>query len=230
MGYVPDWLRANHAKNSTTSSDSAPSGIKYGIVSRELFHNAPKQKFADGGDVNIKGETMGEYSGDDEIVKYRMNQIDDKGNDLRSKFTKDTVSSDRDSDAGMDIDTSAKTPSRDFDAGPNLSTSPKSSDAKPSYTKSTPKPSSTASSSRDFDAPDDGTTSPKASDDRMKARAPAAPSAPAKESKKYIDIPKNNTGMRQYRDDAESPAGSFFKKLVGSQSQRTKAANKSKDD
>ena len=67
---------------------------KFGVVSRELFHGAKTvQKFEDGGPVyadpdlaasapderNIRGEKVGKYDGNDEIVKYRMNMTDGVG-------------------------------------------------------------------------------------------------------------------------------------------------------
>ena len=82
MGYVPDWARAHQGKKPAASV--AKTETKFGIVSKPLFHGAV-QKFADGGEVelNVNGDKVGEYSGNDEIVKYRMNQIDAEGNDLR---------------------------------------------------------------------------------------------------------------------------------------------------
>lgn len=94
MGYVPEWQRASHAKAGTTQKQT-------GVRCVELFHNAskpsqPTKRFADGGEVNAKGETMGEYSGNDDIVKYRMNQIDDKGADLRIPTSAKTTQSQMD--------------------------------------------------------------------------------------------------------------------------------------
>lgn len=89
MGYVPEWQRANQNKTSTSKPQQ-------GVRSVELFHNAPDRNsngkqslftrhYADGGDVelNVNGDQIGQYSGNDDIVKYRMNQIDAQGNDLR---------------------------------------------------------------------------------------------------------------------------------------------------
>lgn len=82
MGYAPDWTRANHGKKPAASV--AKPQTKFGIVSKPLFHNAV-QKFADGGEVelNVNGDKVGDYSGSDDIVKYRMNQTDAEGNNLR---------------------------------------------------------------------------------------------------------------------------------------------------
>lgn len=49
---------------------------------------------------------------------------------------------------------------------------------------------------------------------------------PTDVKKPFIAIPKNAAGMQQYRSDAESPIGSLFKKIMGSKSQRTTAAEK----
>lgn len=91
MGHAPDWMRGSMKKTSTAQA-------KQGITSRELFHGANVQKFADGGGVlvdsnsdmpykpkpdsgelNIKGDKVGVYTGDDPVVKYRMNMTDDVG-------------------------------------------------------------------------------------------------------------------------------------------------------
>ena len=87
---------------------TGPSQSKPGIVSRPIFHNESKvQRFADGGEVfdydnpgkavgkyepapqsndtNIRGEKLGTYSGNDEIVKRRMGMIDESGNSLLRK-------------------------------------------------------------------------------------------------------------------------------------------------
>lgn len=222
MGFVPDWIRSSMCKTGTASKDSAKPATKFGIVSRELFHNAPK--FADGGEVNAKGETMGEYSGDDEIVKYRMNQIDDKGNDLRIPESAKTTQSQMDV---QDMENgSGSTPSRDFDAGPNLSSEPKSSPAKSSPDKSVPKAKAKAAPNRDFDAGDDSTSvSPR--DGYQRSVALKDMTVP--KEKPFIDIPKKAAGLQQYRSDAVSPAETLYKKMT-SGSQRTKAAKKSKDN
>lgn len=90
MGHAPDWMRGSMKKTGTAQA-------KQGITSRELFHGAV-QKFSDGGGVlvdassdmtykpkpdsgelNIKGQKVGVYTGDDPVVKYRMNMTDDVG-------------------------------------------------------------------------------------------------------------------------------------------------------
>jgi len=98
MGHVPDWARSNQGKGQAPATTKP--ATKFGIVSKPLFHHdnaaaKPLQRFADGGEVelNIKGEKVGEYSGDDEIVKYRMNMIDEKGNDLRMPESAKTTQS-----------------------------------------------------------------------------------------------------------------------------------------
>lgn len=93
MGYAPDWNKGSMKKAGATP-------VKHGVTSRELFHGAKAvQKFADGGGVmgdmsradmmyepapktdelNIRGQAVGKYEGNDEIVKYRMNMTDDVG-------------------------------------------------------------------------------------------------------------------------------------------------------
>lgn len=86
-----------------------PEPVKHGVVSRELFHNAKPavQNFYDGGavelanpsgsdmkykpipdsgELNINGEKVGVYAGNDPIAKYRMKMTDDvNGNSLRYK-------------------------------------------------------------------------------------------------------------------------------------------------
>jgi hypothetical protein len=91
---------------------SGATPVKHGVVSRELFHGAKAvQKFADGGGVmgdmsradmkyeapktdelNIKGQKVGAYEGNDEIVKYRMNMTDGVGGkSLLYKDNQDTA-------------------------------------------------------------------------------------------------------------------------------------------
>ena len=94
MGYAPDWNKGSMKKSGATPA-------KHGVVSRELFHGAKKvQNFYDGGSVelpnpsgsdmkyapvpdtnelNIKGDKVGYYTGNDEIAKYRMNMTDGVG-------------------------------------------------------------------------------------------------------------------------------------------------------
>lgn len=94
MGHAPDWMRGSMKKTST-----APA--KQGVTSRELFHGAKQvQHFYDGGavelanpsgsdmtykpkpdsgELNIKGEKVGVYTGNDPVVKYRMGMTDDVG-------------------------------------------------------------------------------------------------------------------------------------------------------
>jgi hypothetical protein len=87
MGYAPDWNKGSMKKSGATP-------VKHGIVSRELFHGAKTvQKFEDGGPVyadpaaaagpaveyNIRGQKVGQYEGNDEIAKYRMNMTDGVG-------------------------------------------------------------------------------------------------------------------------------------------------------
>jgi hypothetical protein len=90
MGYAPDWNKGSMKKSGATP-------VKHGVTSRELFHGAKTiQKFSDGGvadpfgdlkyqapvdtgEVNIRGEKVGKYDGNDEIVKYRMKMTDDVG-------------------------------------------------------------------------------------------------------------------------------------------------------
>lgn len=87
MGYAPDWNKGSMKKSGATP-------VKHGVVSRELFHGAKTvQKFEDGGPVyadpaaaasppveyNIRGQKVGQYEGNDDIVKYRMNMTDDVG-------------------------------------------------------------------------------------------------------------------------------------------------------
>ena len=238
MGYVPEWSRANHAKSSNAPTDVAKPGTKYGIVSKELFerptspsNNAGQTPFtrhyAEGGEVNIKGDTVGEYSGDDSIVKYRMNQTDADGNDLRSKFTKDSVSSDRDMDTGMESDTSTKKEtSADLDpygAANKSQSSAKSSPVK-SVAKAPVQPKTVVAKETSQDNDPYGAANKETSADLDPYKATST-----NDSKKpYIDVPKNNVGMKQF-GDGESPIGSLFKKMSRG-SQRTRAANKSKDD
>lgn len=221
MGYVPEWSRANHAKSANITKDSSPTGTNYGIVSKPLFHSEAKM-FADGGEVNAKGEKMGEYSGDDEIVKYRMNQIDEKGNDLRIPESAKTTQSqmevqDMENGSGSEMKSTPQS---------QMEVQDKESGRSQDYAKSSPAKSiakAKATPSRDFDS--DGSVAVTGNRD-MDIDTVATP-----KSKPYINIPKNSSiGMRQYSQDAESPAVSFFKKLVSSESQRTKAAKKSKDD
>jgi hypothetical protein len=94
MGYAPDWNKGSMKKTGATP-------VKHGVTSRELFHGAKQvQHFYDGGavesanpsgsdmkytpvpdtgELNIKGEKVGYYTGNDEIVKYRMKMTDDVG-------------------------------------------------------------------------------------------------------------------------------------------------------
>jgi hypothetical protein len=86
MGYAPDWNKGSMKKSGATP-------VKQGVTSRELFHGAKQvQRFDDGGavelkyapvpdtnELNIKGEKVGYYTGNDEIAKYRMNMTDDVG-------------------------------------------------------------------------------------------------------------------------------------------------------
>lgn len=97
MGYAPDWNKGSMKKSGATP-------VKHGVTSRELFHGAKTvQKFADGGDVlatpdapavelNIRGDKVGKYEGNDEIVKYRMNMTDGVGGkSLRYKDNPDMM-------------------------------------------------------------------------------------------------------------------------------------------
>lgn len=100
MGHVPDWARGSMGKGGATPVK--PSPTKHGVVSRELFHNAKPavKNFYDGGlvelanpsgsdmtykpapdsgELNIKGEKVGVYEGNDPIAKYRMNMTDGVG-------------------------------------------------------------------------------------------------------------------------------------------------------
>lgn len=101
MGYAPDWNKGSMKKSGATP-------VKHGVTSRELFHGAKAvRKYADGGEVeyanpaaaaaepvelNIRGEKVGKYEGNDEIVKYRMNMTDDVGGkSLRYKDNPDAM-------------------------------------------------------------------------------------------------------------------------------------------
>lgn len=100
MGYAPDWNKGSMKKAGATP-------VKHGVTSRELFHGAKTvQKFEDGGPVfasptaaaaepvelNIRGQKVGKYDGNDEIVKYRMNMTDDVGGkSLRYKDNPDMM-------------------------------------------------------------------------------------------------------------------------------------------
>ena len=255
MGYVPEWSRANHAKNNGTSKTDSQSTSKYGIVSRELFQrpNSPSSNagqtpftrhYADGSEgaveMNANNEPIGQYSGDDEIVKYRMNQIDKDGNDLRIPESAKTTQSqadaqDMDNARGETVksDTSVKKEtSADLDpyGAANKSSTASASVAEKAPAKS--KPSKSAASKAVNDDPDYN-VEPRDGYQRSQALKGASyPSTPAKSDepkKPFIEIPKDsNIGMRQYQKDAESPMGSFFSKLTNSQSQRTAAANKNK--
>lgn len=109
MGHVPDWARGSMKK-------TGPSQSKPGIVSRPIFHGETKvARLADGGtafdydnpgkvvgeyeparetgETNIKGEKVGSYSGNDEIVMRRMNMMDSEGKDLRRKIDYDSIDS-----------------------------------------------------------------------------------------------------------------------------------------
>ena len=229
MGYVPDWIRSTMCKTDVASKDGAKPATKFGIVSRELFHNAPVQKFADGGDVNVKGEAIGEYSGDDEIVKYRMNQIDDKGEDLRIPTSAKTTQSqmdvqDMENGSGSEMKSTPTTQaeSQDKENGASQSyaksSSVKSSTAKSSASKASASADPVVNDSPDYNIePRDG-----------RQRSVVLKDMTAPKEKPYIDIPKRAVGVQQYKSDAESPVESMFKKLTASQSQRTKAANKGK--
>lgn len=100
MGYAPDWNKGSMKKAGATP-------VKHGVTSRELFHGAKAvQKFEDGGavyadpkaaaaepvELNIRGQKVGKYDGNDEIVKYRMNMTDDVGGkSLRYKDNPDMM-------------------------------------------------------------------------------------------------------------------------------------------
>jgi len=102
MGYAPDWNKGSMKKSGATP-------VKHGVTSRELFHGAKQgvQKYADGGDVdaynvkyaptpdtselNIRGEKVGFYEGNDPIAKYRMNMTEADGKRLRYQDNPDAA-------------------------------------------------------------------------------------------------------------------------------------------
>lgn len=132
----------------------------------------------------------GGYTGDDEIVKYRMGMIDAQGNDLTKPMSRD-----------FDV-TDSEVTSMDLPAAK----APKSVERTVVKTKVEP------AKSKEFKA--------------LTNKDEEGNKLPTDVKKPYIAIPKNATGMQQYRSDAESPVERLFKRMMSSKSQRTVAAEK----
>jgi len=180
--------------------DAARKGMEEGRM------DAMGTAYKKGGKVmkkKIKRFEEGGYTGDDEIVKYRMGMIDAKGNDL-TKSKKETVE-DNDPYGATKKETSADLDPYNAASKSSTSETPKKATPK-AESKPTPKaePKFTPLTNKD----EEGNK------------------LPTDVKKPYIAIPKNAAGMQQYRSDAESPIGKLFKAITGSKSQRTTAAEK----
>ena len=179
---APDWQRQSFAKNPTTPNkgNAVTKTPNSSIREVQLFQHAGvvevddcgmqgPLKLADGGDVNVKGDTIGDYSGADPIVQYRMNQIDAKGEDLRIPESAKTTQSQADA-KDMENGSSQSTPEPKRFAD-DMGASAHAKASTPS-TSSTPVKASTAPAPKVKDT----SMSPAASDARLKAKAPKAPS------------------------------------------------------
>jgi len=197
------------SKMSTTAAKAARDDVKAGLKMRESVPASAREGeayeqagYKKGGKVmkkKMKRFEEGGYTGDDEIVKYRMGMIDAKGNDL-TKSKKETVE-DNDPYGATKKETSA-----DLDPYNAASKSSTSETPKNAAPKATPKaePKFTPLTNKD----EEGNK------------------LPTDVKKPHIAIPKNAAGMQQYRSDAESPIGKLFRAMTGSKSQRTTAAEK----